>query len=540
MRKNLLALSIAAMVGGLSGVAAHAAPSNLPLFDTGVATNTAPENANTPAVVGALPQGSVAAQTRRFNGDGLGHVLLVPYFTTNGGNKSLLNIVNTDQVNGKAVKLRYRNALNSDDIFDITIYLSPGDVWAADVAEENGFSRLVTDDTSCTLPTAAEIKAKDNGRFKTNRVLGGAATGAIQTREGYIEILNSADIRPFLNDVNGNPDVTKPNPLYAATKHVDGKVSCNPAILNAQATPLSNDANSPNSPRNRGYSWPTGGLFANWVIVNAADKASFSGEAAAVVAATDNQVAVGNLVWFPQTTDSVSAAVAATLSADPLLASGRVEAAMYDFPDLSTPYTTLAADPVAQALALSNSMAVKSVSNEYLTGAGGAFATDWVFSMPTRRYQIAVDYANSVAVQILPVTAARHFVVRNPATGANLDGNVSYDRATQRLCVATSTMRGFDREENSKTTFVISPDSALSFCGEATVVSFNKKDYSILGAATTGPVAIRSNIETGLADGWFTMATPGYNNNGLPVLGFAAAKMSGVNLGGTWAHRVTR
>ncbi|MFO1212060.1 MAG: hypothetical protein U1E74_05750 [Paenacidovorax caeni] len=36
-----------------------------------------------------------------------GHILTVPYFAQ-GTNKTLLNIVNTDTVNGKAVKLRYR------------------------------------------------------------------------------------------------------------------------------------------------------------------------------------------------------------------------------------------------------------------------------------------------------------------------------------------------------------------------------------------------------------------------------------------------
>ena len=35
-----------------------------------------------------------------------------------------------------------------------------------------------------------------------------------------------------------------------------------------------------NAPQHHvGYSWPTGGLYANWILVNTTDKASFSGEA---------------------------------------------------------------------------------------------------------------------------------------------------------------------------------------------------------------------------------------------------------------------
>ena len=54
--------------------------------------------------------------------DGIGHILLVPYFSTNNGNTTLLSIVNTDVTNGKAVKVRFRSAANSDDIFDFQVY----------------------------------------------------------------------------------------------------------------------------------------------------------------------------------------------------------------------------------------------------------------------------------------------------------------------------------------------------------------------------------------------------------------------------------
>lgn len=507
MRKNLLALSIAAMVGGLSGVA------NAAVFD------------NAGGNVGGLPAGLVApgaaaATVLEPTVTGVGHILTVPYFTTQGTNATLLNIVNTDTTNAKAVKLRFRGAANSDDIFDITLFLSPGDMWAANVSASGELSALTTNDTSCTLPSAADIKAL-GGLFKTGRVLGGAAA---QTREGYIEILNMADIPPAAGATT----------LFTATKHVNGVAPCTQAVMNAQEFDLTVAAGA-NNPVTRGYSWPTGGLTANWTIVNLADKASFSGEAVAIRAnvAAGGVSGSGNLVFFPQTADApsflTSAAGVNGFTADPLLQSAgfATSVANYDFPDLSTPYTTSvaidAAATAAQATNLAAALATTSVVNEYLTGGVADFATDWVFSMPTRRYATALNYAAPAASRLLfnaGVTA--HFTAANTALNAD---------ASQACVTPGGTMRGFDREENTKTTFVISPDVALKFCGETSVLTF--------GTPVLGAKIATSSINAGYAEGWLRIGTTGLGN-GLPIVGYAASKAKGVNLGGTWNHRTAR
>ncbi len=513
MRKNLLALSIAAMVGGLSG----AANAQVAVFDNTLSTNT-----DAAGFVGAVSAAAPAATALAPTTTGIGHILVVPYFTTQGNYKSLLNITNTDQVNAKAVKLRYRGASNSDDVFDITIYLSPGDVWTAEVAADTeGFSRLVTDDNSCTLPSKADIKAANNGRFKTNRVKN---ADAAQTREGYIEILNSADVPPGSD-------------LYKAIKHdAAGVAPCTAAVMDLQATPLNfTDATSANTPKNRGYSWPTGGLMANWLNVDVANTASFSGEAVALRGSTVvggvNLIDVatsGNVVWFPQTTDNVSLSDAATLTADPLLSqAGYVRAAMYDFPDLSTPYTSAAANvPATQASILAAQLQTLSVTNEYLTSqTSGGFATDWVFSMPTRRYAVAMFYAGNDAI------------VYNNAVNAHFgNGNVTKNAKSQ-ICVDLGTQRGFDREERSKNTFVISPDAALSFCGEVSVLAFNGTAKSPEASDVFGAKIATQRIQTSFGEGWFTINTPGRTNVGLPIVGYAASKSGFGNLGGTWVHR---
>ena len=88
------------------------------------------------------PANVAAATTLEFNGDGIGHSLLVPYYTVQGAEFTLFNVQNTDMLNGKAIKVRFRGAENSDDVFDITVLLSPGDVWGAAITRDAGAPAL--------------------------------------------------------------------------------------------------------------------------------------------------------------------------------------------------------------------------------------------------------------------------------------------------------------------------------------------------------------------------------------------------------------
>lgn len=524
MRKNLLALSIAAMIGGVSGMA------NAAVFKSNA--NVSGGTGGTDLTASTIPAAKLSPTVT-----GVGHILTIPYFSTQGGNATLLNITNTDVNNGKAVKLRFRGAANSDDVFDITVFLSPGDVWSAAVSASGDLSALSTTDTSCTLPSIAQIK-EEGGLFKTNRV--NPANGAAETREGYVEILNTADI-PAGSD------------LYKAIKHDAGKAPCTSSVMDAQDAELV-AGDLVNSPGARGYSWPTGGLYANWIIVNTTDKASFSGEAVAVRAEQDDgKNGAGNLVWFPQTADAPSFVTSADtnnrvagFTADPLLQSTgfKAEVANYDFPDLSTPYTpfnggttplTIDAKGTAeQATNLANALATKSVVNDYLVGGGASFTTDWVFSMPTRRYAVAVDYAKKGLLFNSPVTTGTGVTLTPGVANHFTSVNTSLNAATLQACVIPGgAMKGYSREEDTQGSFVISPDSALKLCGETTVLTFGTQ--KVLKAA----IASRT-VKVNYAEGWLNIATNGLGE-GLPVIGFAATKAAGAtNLGGTWTHRTSK
>ena len=69
------------------------------------------------------------------NPDGLGQVLIYPYYTVNIGQDTLFSVVNTDPINGKAVKVRFLEGYNSREVLDFNLYLSPNDVWTARVSQ---------------------------------------------------------------------------------------------------------------------------------------------------------------------------------------------------------------------------------------------------------------------------------------------------------------------------------------------------------------------------------------------------------------------
>ena len=501
MRKNILAVSIAAMIGGLGFAGAASA--------------------------GIVIDDNAAATTLEVSPTGVGHILLVPYFSTQNGNVSLLNIVNTDTINGKAVKLRYRGAANSDDIYDITVFLSPGDMWSANVSQVDGVSKLTTNDNSCTLPAE---KAAINVRFGTSRLAAAGSTvdNKAGTLEGYVEILNMADVEPGTD-------------LFKAIKHVNGTAPCDTMPSQKENLVDEDDA------FDRGYNYPTGGLMANWSIINLSKAGSFTGEATAVVAVDGTGAsAAANIVFSPQEEDE-TVANADDLTADPLLvgATPILTPKNYDFPDLSTPYVADAALlPINQAHMLSHALATASVTNEYMTSPDVGFATDWTFSMPSRRYNVALDYKTGDAAY---ATGAQYFTTGNTKV---VDGKICVNSKFEDLSY-------FNTEEGAKNLtvggYVVSPkpvnaQATLAFCGETSVLAFNKSfadatvPTGVLGAliARQGLTTTKADTTSDFyTDGWMSLKTPGNGGRGLPVVGhaFVKALATSFSLGGIWKHR---
>ena len=543
MKKNVLALSIAAMIGGLGFAGAASA-----VVLNGTATPS------------ATKLGATNANAFELSNGGVGHNLIVPYFTAQDGNMTVLHLTNTDVKNGKAVKVRFRGAANSDDILDFQVLLSPGDVWTGAVtAGADGVAQLTTADGTCTVPTLTKGVAQS---FDTRRLQGSlsAADKAAGTREGYVEIFNMADI-PDL-DVYGSP--AGKSALFKAIKHVGGVAPCTASVIDTAL--LETNYTEPTAAA-AGFATPTTGLMGDWYIINVAKTTTFSGGATALTAVSAAGVAGrGNFVLFPQLSASVGSpdaytadpalrTVAANVgttkgvggAVDPLPANYTlpvVEAAYYDLPDLSTPYLVPANTPITaagaatQAELLTKQLSVKSITNQYANDASITAKTDWVFSMPTRRYSVAMDYRATTPVRVFTPG------IVNGATAFFYTGNTAVDAG--KICVNSDGQSFFDREETTKSSgAVFSPGSVdkTRFCGETSVLSFADAGTSVLGAT----VARQDTGSSAYVNGWSVISTAN-GGAGLPILGSsfikltnpqASAGMSGT-YGITWPHRFTK
>jgi hypothetical protein len=555
MRKNVLALSIATMIGGL-GIAGAAFASVIP--------GTGPVNNAT--------MGVTNASALQLAPGGIGHILVVPYFTAQNGNATVLSLVNTDETNGKAIKVRFRGASNSDDILDFTLLMSPGDVWngLVNASNPNAIAAFSTTDKTCTIPP---ISASGQP-FVTNRIDPqlSASDIAKNTREGYIEIFNMADIPPL----TGTAASTSNSALYNTIKHNNGVAACDGTVLTAA---LFSDTAVEATAASRGLATPTTGLLGNWTIINVPLTTTFTGSATAVRALSgfdglgNGLDGRGNYVLFPQTSTTVVGPDAFT--ADPslrvnaftskdgvgvtagLVAAPVIPAAFFDLPDLSTPYitnaglqTAIAASafgsetaPRAQASILTTALAVSSIKNEYTTEPSVTGATDWVFSMPTRRYSVALSYGTTASrvFSVVPVN-------NNAGTGTAqffFTGNTTV--TARQICVNSDGQKFFDREETTKTSgFVFSPGSisVTQFCGETSVLSFGVAGLDSVLSAT---VAAQQTGGSAFVNGWGTVATAN-NGTGLPILGSAFIRLKNplvsAGVSGTYGitldHRFTK
>ena len=129
------------------------------------------------------------------NPDGLGQVLIYPYYTARGGNDTLISVVNTSS-QAKSAKVRLLEGLNSREVLDFNLYLSAFDVWTAAITEDEDGAKLTTADTSCTVPyifgQGGEQRLLD---FEfTGEKTDGATTDEERVKSGYVEIIETGTV----------------------------------------------------------------------------------------------------------------------------------------------------------------------------------------------------------------------------------------------------------------------------------------------------------------------------------------------------------
>lgn len=485
------------------------------------------------AALGAMVSTVSAAPVLKANGVGM--VNVIPYFSTQGNNVTQISITNTDTRNAKAVKVRFRGAEWSDDIFDFTVFLSPGDVFTGAVTDNgNGVSTFSTSDGSCTLPASV------NQDFPTIR-LSNAATG---TREGYVEVINMVDIPAG-------------NALYDVIKHDAGVASCKTTAADQTFLESLGQHNFITSEAVTGQvmTAPTGGLTSwNRVIDTDAVKA-FGVPATAYDFLATAGTAVSQSAYFQQSNDELTFTVA--LTEDRIFSAGPgITMYQFDMPDLSTPIDATYPTATLHRNAVADMLRKGAVMSEYSTLASVSGATDIVMTQPVRRYFYnyasgsagteGVDFSRMIDGAEWDVTGDSNTVYEN----LNLANRVPLANLTMTLpndpAAASGPAVFWDREEQYNATsssIVISPTPpsasyTLSLKGEASVIGLNRTGATTTGALGASLTMNDITIQGGYQTGWMLMSTRSTASGAgedprLPLIGFTAINVAGGNNYGT-------
>ncbi|MHB8679726.1 MAG: hypothetical protein ACYC7G_08330 [Rudaea sp.] len=452
------------------------------------------------------------ANAVNLNPDGLGQVLLYPYYTTNAGQQTLLSVVNTTNV-GKAVKVRFLEGYNSREVLDFNLFLSPFDVWTATVFKlsDGGVSGagagIFTKDNSCTAPAFTQTGGSVPAGYQpflhyayTGTLSDGGPTSDTRTLEGHFEIISMSDI------VTGSP-------LSVDTTHVNGVP---PGCATAEADFEANTATVA----------PTGGLFGAASVVNTGNGTYYTYNADAIDGFT--AVALNNKTGSLLPNLAQANDAAGTTATAYVFNNGKLSTSVYPAPAQGI-------DAVSAVLDASN------VYNQYQIGSN--VGSDWVVTFPTKRFYVDPLYVGGTT-PIAPFSS-----IFSKGLSCDVIGIGIYDREER----TTSTPGcGFSPCPPGQ------PPSSL--CHETNVVSFG--GTSILGSN------LASNIASPYSNGWVKLAftdaahgglgatnpphamRPATNTNtyyGLPVTGFeaedfvtgSAGNVLG-NYSGVYRHRESR
>ncbi len=352
---------------------------------------------------------AATAQAVNLNPDGLGQVLIYPYYNTNDGNQTILSVVNTtDQA--KAVKVRFHEGYNSREVLDFNLYLSMYDVWVAAAADDGaGTPTLYIPDTSCTVPYLYGNSVEAGETMGVQEFLPYAYTGDYEdggptdisrAAEGYFAMI---EMGVLTNDSARAATTKLPKRIGSADAvthglNEDGESvpeNCQQLVDNwteyggAKPDPMdgmwfdeaeasaSGWQATTDTKRNRG------GLFGGAAVVNTANGTMFSYDAKAIQG-------------YDKSVDGVHAVP------------GTIHPSMDDGDQKTA--TIFFGTPSNEAVDLFYSRSIGAISavfmhdnvmNEFTTEEDLFASTDWVFTFPTKAFYVDSD-KTGVSVEYIP------------------------------------------------------------------------------------------------------------------------------------------
>ena len=298
------------------------------------------------AGAGALAMAG-AANAVYVNQDGLGQALVYPYYTVRGGNVTLVSVVNTT-TQAKAVKVRFLEGKNSQEVLDFNLFLSAKDVWTGAILPTAAGATIVTGDRSCTNPRIPAAGADFRNTLFANDAA--ALQTLDRTREGYVEIVEMATI----------PNGTA---LGVAVTHINGTAPCTAARVN--------DAGFTTA---TGLTAPSGGLFGNGTILNPLGGMSTGYDATAFDGWTNRLQITASGSLFPNLASGSSTTSVVTNNGNVYVA---------NWPNT---VGTAAIDAVSATIMHS------SVYGEYAYSKDNVIGTDWVITMPTKNQYVSPTF----------------------------------------------------------------------------------------------------------------------------------------------------
>jgi hypothetical protein len=506
-------------------------------------------NAVIAGIAGVAGIASVANAVN-LNPDGLGEVLVYPYYTVNGGNTTLVSVVNTTGA-GKAVKVRFVEGKNSREVLDFNLYLSPYDVWTGSVfaIDATGPAHLITADNSCTAPLVKNnpIGVVVGGAraipFRNFQYVAGNNDSANddlgRTREGHLEMIEMGEVA----------NLTSRNSLTAITHDSTGVPNDCAQIRTAWTSGAANNYWLFNNEID--ILPPGGGLFGSAGIIDVGFGAMLSYNADAIDGFSFEELHNPPGSTLPSLRDAETAAGVATTF---VFNNGQLITSSYTAPSNGI--------DASSAVFMHDA-----IYNEFVTDTSIAAKSEWVVTFPTKRFY--VDQA------IVGATAIRPFTRIFPTGG------------TQGTAPVDILLTVKNREEGPTSAFCDNPEdpACLDFSPlppgqtvntpqlrfEANVVTINDstpESSDVLGSTLTSNVNAAS---LGVLDGWMRMGlysttepvsgqtlitqhrmridtAGGEEYLGLPTTGFWAARFTNANAqpgllatyAGLWKHKGSR
>ena len=468
------------------------------------------------AVASALLVGGPAAfGDMHVNSQGTGEALIYPFYSAANENDTFVHIVNTTEYT-KAVKVRFIEAQNSQEVLDFNLYLSPNDEWAGAITKNpNGTGAVIrTVDNSCTVPELGTAGGANVGQLAGTKTV--LPNGKIlrdqpfvdfkyrvgidtdktlaRTTEGYVEIIEMGQLDPefgfgadAVHDANGVPaDCAELVKAWSVTKGVQGAWLVDPQT---ELLPT----------------WMGGGLYGYGVLINVNKGTAVGVDSVAIENFSDQ---ITNLHFQPG-------------FEQPSLADAQPFVTIFDGSNAND-YEMENGEHAVSSLFMTTD-----VMNDYVLDEEINALTDWVITMPTKRFYVNPGDAKPTA----------------PPAKVPFNKRWNGTNACEPVAISQ-----WDREE----AFVPPPSDGPVFspqppgvesddfnlCTEVSVISFGGEDSAINASSK-----IQYGFTPDYANGWAKInflpeslndpeaLQPGARElesldgdvfNGLPVVGFAA------------------